>query len=162
MSEDKNILSIDQWLMIILIIVTAGFGCLSWVNSSELLDLEKEKFKPDYMYKSYEPPLEIAGESETFFTIENVGSKRGYFKYYISSQDFWLSSNGKKERTIENSSGIQPQRPARISFSLFPPEANPKPEKTKLKISIETSEGLLFENEYTYQLVNNEKYVLLR
>jgi hypothetical protein len=160
--QDEQFLSKDQWLMLILIVFTAGFGFLNWSVSSDQHDLAKNQFAPDYMYSVYEPPLEITGKVETFFSLENVGNKKGYYKYYISSPDFWISKDDKKDRSINDGYGIGPSKVARVFFTIEPPETTPRPEKTKLKISVNTSDGMLFEDEFTYHLVGNEKYVLVK
>ena len=161
-NQSEPIFTTDQWLMLILIMVTAGFGLLNWNVSEDQYNLSKDQFAPDYMHSSYEPPLEITEKVETFFSLENVGNKRGHFEYYISSPDFWLSKNGTKDRSLNEGYGIGPLKVGRIVFSIEPPESTPKPEKTKLKISVSTSAGMLFEKEFTYHLVDGEKYILVK
>ena len=160
--QSEPIFTTDQWLMLILIVVTAGFGFLNWGVSEDQYNLSKDQFAPDYMHTTYEPPLEIKEKVETFFTLENVGSKRGYYEYYISSPDFWLSENGPRDRSLNKGYGIGPSKVSRIIFSIEPPESTPKPEKTKLKISVNTTAGMLLEQEFTYHLVDGEKYILVK
>jgi len=169
-------ITLSDILMIVLIGVTLLSWCTNYSISKESLAIEMDKYRPKYSFAEYFPVKEITETIESVFYIENEGDKRGSFKAYISSNEFWLEGRDKgKKREVLYKYGIGRGNTSSLEFKIHMPTKKILPnlefkthmptKKTlpnfasyQIKI-VTTEEGLMYNKTYCYQLIDSRRYM---
>ncbi|KOO01784.1 hypothetical protein [Vibrio nereis] len=161
--RNSSIISFQVTLNDILLVVLIVVTFLTYLVAKDSLELEKEKFSPYFVQTEYFPIQEILDTAETAYLFENEGEKRGSYKFYAASNEFWLELDGDnkgKRRSIELGYGLGKGEAQRLNFKVYMPTGKQMPSLASYRFTLTTpTQGVIHDKSYCYQLIEGKKYV---